>query len=272
MSDGVRALGTDGDDADQMATSRRLPAGHATRLRSIPVSQLAAKSILDWIVDEGIEPGEMLPNEATMASVLRVARATLREALRLLATHGVIEVRTGRGGGPVVQEPSAAAFAQQSLMLLQFMRVRYQDLLEGRQLLEPTIAQAAARHGDSASLAELEDCAAHLADTVDDPVKYRAALTRFHLILGDCTGNSVVSVINSVFAQASQLVHEGIPVPHRHRKGTIDWYSRVAEAILAGDEEGAASTTEAYLSHYRRWLDRYSPASLTQTVRWVPGR
>lgn len=272
MSEAAGPPRPDSVDVDRDTRSRRVPNTRGPRLRSTPVSQLAAKSILDWIVDENLEPGKMLPNEASMASGLQVARATLREALQLLTSHGIIEVRTGRGGGPVIQEPSAAAFAQQSLMLLQFMRVSYQDLLECRQILEPTITQAAARYGDDPQLAELQDSAALLGDTVDDLTKYNSALTRFHLILGDCTGNSVVSVINSVFLQASRSVHENIPVPLRHRKGTIGWYARITEAIVAGDDEGARSTTENYLAHYRRWLDRYSPASLRQTVRWVPGR
>lgn len=265
-------IGSGGDDEDPVGQARRLPYAQGVRLRSAPVSQLAAKSILDWIVDENLQPGEMLPNEATMASGLRVARATLREALHLLTTHGVIEVRTGRGGGPMVQEPSAATFAQQSLMLLQFMRVRYQDLLEGRQILEPAIAQAAARHGNSTPLAELDDCAVHLSDTVSDPIKYSAALERFHLLLGETTGNSAVSVINSMFVKAFMVIHDEIPISHTHRRKTIDWYTRIAEAVLTGNQDDARSITYAYLTHYRRWLDRHSPASLTQTVRWTPGR
>jgi DNA-binding FadR family transcriptional regulator len=57
-----------------------------------------------------VAPGSKLPAERKLAEEMHVARATLREALRVLAAEGYIEIRRGVAGGAIV--PNHAAFMQ----------------------------------------------------------------------------------------------------------------------------------------------------------------
>src|SRR5215470_18020691 len=49
------------------------------------------------IVDGGIGQGQKLPSERRLAEQLQVSRASLREALSVLATLGLIRIEPGRG-------------------------------------------------------------------------------------------------------------------------------------------------------------------------------
>jgi GntR family transcriptional regulator len=56
-----------------------------------------AQSLLDWIQAEKLKPGDRLPTERDLSERLRVNRATLRQALRILQDRGIIERRQGKG-------------------------------------------------------------------------------------------------------------------------------------------------------------------------------
>src|SRR5207248_107530 len=79
-------------------------------VRSPKTSEVIARDLAARIAEGGLAPGSRLPVERVMLESLGVGRTTLREALRLLETRGVLTIRAGPKGGPVVRRPSAEAF------------------------------------------------------------------------------------------------------------------------------------------------------------------
>src|SRR6185503_5314420 len=67
-----------------------------------------AEQILRHIVEHGLQPGTRLAPERKMLADTGRARGTLREALRLLESRGVVEVRPGAVGGAFVRKPQPA--------------------------------------------------------------------------------------------------------------------------------------------------------------------
>ena len=61
-----------------------------------------ARDIVDDIVVERLDERDNLPSETAMLQHYGVSRETLREALRLLEVQGLISIRRGPGGGPIV--------------------------------------------------------------------------------------------------------------------------------------------------------------------------
>src|SRR5207248_1815276 len=80
---------------------------------------------------------------------LGVGRTTLREALRLLETRGVLTIRAGPKGGPVVRRPSAEDFGDALALILQFEGASLSDVIEARNALEPMLARLAAPRIDA---------------------------------------------------------------------------------------------------------------------------
>jgi len=77
---------------------------------------------------------------ALMTESLAVGRATLREGLRLLETQGVLVIRPGPGGGPVLRETLPDDLASSMTLMLQSMRVSFLQVVEARTAIEPQIA------------------------------------------------------------------------------------------------------------------------------------
>src|SRR5215211_3941173 len=80
--------------------------------RAEKVSEVVARSIVQDIAARRLPPGTMLPSESVMLDRYRVGRASLREGLRILEIQGLITIKPGPGGGPMVATASSHDFGR----------------------------------------------------------------------------------------------------------------------------------------------------------------
>ena len=73
--------------------------------RPAKVSELLADRLRGQILGQGIKAGEVFSSEPELIARFGLARGTVREALRLLESEGLITIRRGRSGGIEVREP-----------------------------------------------------------------------------------------------------------------------------------------------------------------------
>jgi GntR family transcriptional repressor for pyruvate dehydrogenase complex len=97
--------------------------------------------------------GETLPRERDLADMLGVSRATVREAIAVLASQGVIEVRRGRNGGLFVNDRTIDQAAK--VKLLRENRERLRETFEYRSVVETAAAKYAAERRTQKQLTEL---------------------------------------------------------------------------------------------------------------------
>src|SRR5215213_11372004 len=89
-------------------------------IRPQKMALIVAQRIVRDIERQGLGPGDKLPPERMMMETYEAGRGTLRESLRFLELQGVISLKPGPGGGPVVQQPDATTLATSLTLLLQF--------------------------------------------------------------------------------------------------------------------------------------------------------
>src|SRR5918998_2706221 len=119
-----------------------------------------ADQLRELILSGTITPGQRLPNEAALSVQFGVSRATVREALRVLATQNLIRTTKGATGGSFVILPTAdhiSDFLSSNISLLsQTETVTLDEFLELRELLEVPAAQLAARRNSTEIMERLE--------------------------------------------------------------------------------------------------------------------
>ena len=109
---------------------------------SSSLSEQAASQIMDMIlVAHRFQTGDKLPNEMELAKELGISRITLREAIRILCTRGLVEIQRGRGTFVCAYEPPAS---NADLSPLETVTASNRDLLEIRMMVEPPAAYYAA--------------------------------------------------------------------------------------------------------------------------------
>ncbi|MBQ9493022.1 MAG: FadR family transcriptional regulator [Oscillibacter sp.] len=122
---------------------------------SSPLSEQASNEIMDMIfIQHRFHPGDKLPNELDLAEELGISRITLREAIRILCTRGLVEIRRGRGTYVISNDPALRADPGNGDRELTDASAR--DLMEFRLALEPAAAYYAARRADEQELQHME--------------------------------------------------------------------------------------------------------------------
>jgi len=139
----LRAFPVLGEDDVPMAVSD-VPEGEAALGRPLKVSEMLADRLRASILGRGLGPGDLLSSEQDLISRYGVARGTVREALRLLESEGLIEIRRGRSGGILVREPDLTQVSRSVGVWLAMRGTTMRHLLDFRMLIEPAAAAAAA--------------------------------------------------------------------------------------------------------------------------------
>ena len=118
-----------------------------TVLRPLKTSESVARDIVQDVVAD-LGEGDSLPSEARMLEQYGVSRESLREGLRLLEAQGLITLRRGPGGGPVVGTVDPANLGRVSTLYYYLVGANYGELFEAWAVAEGYLAERAARNED----------------------------------------------------------------------------------------------------------------------------
>ncbi|MEG0545940.1 MAG: GntR family transcriptional regulator [Oscillospiraceae bacterium] len=126
------------------------------------LSQRTAKSLKKMIIDEHLyKYGEKLPNENELSENLKISRTTLREAIRILASEGILVVKRGRGTF-VTEQINQYAENSIDVQNLSKMKITLRDLYETRMIFEPEAAALACRRATNSEIEHIlklgEEC------------------------------------------------------------------------------------------------------------------
>ena len=210
------------------------------------VYELVAEYFLDEISAQRLAPGDVLPTERELTETLRVGRSSIREALRMLESRGLIQ--NGDSGLFTVAEPSNQLNRSLDL-LLQLKEADIGELYEIRRLLEGEFAALAAERRTQAQLAEMSDAIEAMRRSLDNEDAYIQADLSFHVWIAEATQNRFAAhlmyAIRDVLQHALRAVFETAPgIPAR----SIDHHVAIQEAIQAGLPDEARSAMREHLS------------------------
>jgi GntR family transcriptional regulator, galactonate operon transcriptional repressor len=198
------------------------------------------------VAGEWLEGGA-LPTEADLSRELNVSRASLREAIKLLAGKGLIRSTPRRG--TIVQSPTTWNRLDPDVLLWQASEgptTRFvRDLFELRRMIEPEAAALAARRASEAERSAIAEAFAAMEGAADVEASIGADLA-FHRAIIRATGNDLLAAfspaIEASLAVSFTVSRAGETQPH-----VVPMHRAVALPILAGDEAGARAAMNALL-------------------------
>ena len=234
-------------------------------LRIEPGYRKVAAALTERILDRSLPAGVHMPPEIELARQLGVHRSTVREALRELETNGLLERRRG-SKRMVVTRPANNAVAEGVRRALSLSDVSFQHVWEAMTMIEPPLAEAAARRHEPASLTALEDAAAQFrAHNADTQVVGRSEAVRevadFFRRLGDCAANPVLILAQEPLLQLLEPSLDAMidQVPQA-RARIVTAERRIVEAVRARD---AASARDWMAKHIRDFKRGYELAGMS---------
>jgi GntR family transcriptional regulator, transcriptional repressor for pyruvate dehydrogenase complex len=222
-------------------------------VRSPKTAELVAGTLRRMVVDGQLKDGDFLPNEAELMAHFGVSRPTLREAVRVLESERLVEVRRGSRTGARVRVPGPEIVARPAGLLLELSGATIADVMVARAGIEPMAARLLAESGTPEAFDELGQMLAEhipagwqsdrLAETTGD----------FHRRMVELSGNATLAIIAGMLHEITVrhtafVFKEGRPVSKADYDKLMRSYGRLMKLLRAGD--GAAAE-----AHWRKHLD-----------------
>ena len=238
------------------APSKKVPAKKAPAKRASGAASPGRKTHA-VVVDElrgqilrgELAEGERLPVEEELTTHFGIARTTLREALRVLESQGLITIRRGRGGGPIVTHPDLAPISMTLAASLQLQGTSVGDLDEARRMIEPRIAGQLARSHRPEDLEALETAIAAASDAAeaDDAMAFGLAAAGVHDALIESSGNRTLSTLSKLLQHMvrAYYLRNTARIDQPLMRRAVRGYRKLLDHIVAGDEEAAAAHWDA---------------------------
>ncbi|NUP30721.1 MAG: FadR family transcriptional regulator [Streptomycetaceae bacterium] len=232
-------------------------------------SQRLAHVLAQPILSGEVGPGARLPNEQEMMARYGAGRPTVREALRLLETRGLIVLKTGPGGGPVVCRPPKASLSEALSLVLQIEGASFRDVTDARAALEPMIARRAAERIGDRALDELDASIAALRAGPGDREVFVAENQRFHTVIAEAAQSVVLDVFVNTLHAIADGVRVGVRYSARKQAAIADAHEAVVDALRARDPDRAEAAMREHLAEAENYWRRRYPELMDRPVQWT---
>lgn len=221
-----------------------------SHLKSKLLAEQVEEQIYHFILDTPLSPGSKLPNEFELGEKFGVGRSTIREAVKLLSSKGIVEVR--RGSGTYVLTTALGVGDTLGLSAVQDKTALALDLVNVRLLLEPGIAEMAASNATDEDIARLRRLCERVERKIHDGDHYIEDDIAFHTCVAESSKNMVVEQLIPIIDTAVMMF---VNVTHKKLiDETIMTHRMVVEAIAAHDPIGARSAMAMHLTFNRRMI------------------
>jgi GntR family transcriptional repressor for pyruvate dehydrogenase complex len=207
-------------------------------------AEILAADFRHRILSRNLQPGAPLPSETQIIAKSGLSRATVREALRLLESEGLVEVKRGARGGITVGQPSAAHVARSLALLLTMGEATWRELFAFRRLVEPTAAAGAAEHADPEQRQRLVKIA-----SLDGARHDHHA---FHVVIAEASGNAILGIIVPAVEQAVHWLAIDEDLTEWDIAGATNAHAVIADAISAGDARKAERMMARHLDAFQK--------------------
>lgn len=231
-------------------------------------AMLVAQRIVQDAIRAGLGEGDLLAPEKMMLDKYQTGRGTLREALRLLEFQGVIALKPGPRGGPVLQSPNAAHLGSTLVLLMQLRAAPFRTIVEVRSAVEPMISSLAAERMSKEQLTELKGTVEQMRVEIDDQYSFLDANKRFHDVIAWSSGNALFGYIIESLLTIMDGTVIGIDYPQYRREAILKAHQEIYEALESGDPEESEARMRAHILAYERYAERKFPQVMNEIIPW----
>ncbi len=268
--------------SDMRGDMTRPPKTSSASPPAAPTATAAVAETLAQMILGEMAPGQSLPSEGDLAERFDVSRLTVREAVKMLAGRGLLDV--GRGRRAVVIEPSGVAFSDFLSTVIRNDPKGLFDLIELRIVLEVQAATLAARRVTRAGLVSLERAIQGMREAAEDGKKgidpegteqrFHQSDVGFHEAVALSSGNRLISYLFEAMAAPLQrsfyLTRRGHDARGHTIDDTIAAHVAVLDAIREGNPKAAGAAMRAHLEDTERDIRTALNSRPTNPVAWGP--
>ncbi|MET8307200.1 FadR/GntR family transcriptional regulator [Micromonospora sp. NPDC005173] len=217
--------------------------------------------IKEYILRNRLKPGDLLPTETELCEAIGASRSSVREAVKILSTLDIVEVRHGHGTfvGHMSLNALVESLAFRGLLSAEEDHQVLGQVVDVRQTLEQGLAADIIKVLDAEHLADLSALADQMADLAAQDKDFLEVDRAFHLKLMEPLGNDLILQLTEAFWQVQAIVAPTLRTQPEDRVITAQRHRAIVDAITGGDPAVLRSAI----------ADHYAPvrASLARSVQ-----
>ncbi len=213
------------------------------------------------IFEGKLQPGDRLPSEKELIEHFGVSRITVRDAMRVLESQGLIEIKVGAGGGAFVTKPSAEPVTQVLTDMLRLSGISIQELVEARLVIETSIVTLAAERATPQDLQAMQTALAEACAARDAGARHFTPFSvNFHIALAKAAKNQVLFFTVSSFRTPFYEILDRLIPDDGMADRAIQDHQKLLDAVAAHDAERARQVMREHLDYFQKRTEK-----LTQT-------
>lgn len=225
----------------------------------ISLSEETANKLMDMIVTEKLyAPASRIPNEKELSNILSVSRTSVREAVKILITNGVLEIKRGIGtfvtSAPSINSNSLIEFCsgenKQAAM----------DALHVRLIIEPymvSYAVSSSSEKEKALIYKYEEECRNLINAKED---YTYSDHLFHKSIAACSHNATYENLLPILQTSITIILRSenfVRTSKESAENALIYHKKIVDAIKAGDIKGAEIASKTHIYNSIKILSSY---------------
>lgn len=216
--------------------------------KQLTLGEQAAETLLTYFKENNYQIGDKLPNEYKLAEVLKVGRSTLREAIKMLSSKEMVEVKQGSGTYiKNLMDPSQDPLGFSQFNMVDSIKLT-KDLFEVRFLIEPRMASLAAKNITAKEIGVLHSLMLAIEeDLIFNKDMHRELDVQFHSVIAEASRNKAMKQIIPIILESIQLYNRYF-TDQEVKENTIKVHREIYEAIAAHDSERAYDAMLLHIS------------------------
>ena len=217
-------------------------------LRGQSLSARIVEQVIDALFAKKLKAGEFFGTEAQLAEMFQTSRVPIREALGRLEALGVVNIKTGAGGGATIAEGAPDRFAIALAIQFMLVGVTASELFDARIAIECRAAELAAERITAEEVAGIRLLYDQISVGEGGHPAFKRILA-FHSAIVDASGSrTLITLMHALETALLNLYIEALPVepglpPRRYYPGL----ERILDRLEAHDSEGAFQAMRQHL-------------------------
>lgn len=236
-------------DSDDVSVSRQPKTLMFHPINTVRVSSIIVDRIKVLIREGVLKPNDKLPSERELCQSFGIGRATVRDALRILETMGLIEIRVGSRGGAFVTAPSSTSIANGLNDMIATSTLSAAEVREARLSFEVGLIDLICERITSDDLNVLDKVCSDSLIALEQGCYSLSLSLQFHRALAHCAHNRALDMIVDTFQVTLELFDKplGEDEPDRGHPG-VQEHIELVEAIRSNNPILAKSLLELHRS------------------------
>ena len=223
------------------------------------VSTQIAEQIRSSILNGDFTPGDKLPPERELAEMFGVSRPSVREAINVLASSGLVE--SHQGGGTMVKSLVESAAGNPLTEMIRVEGERALDVIEVRKGMEAWTAWYAAQRAEPEDIAKLEAIIGEMGHNLESLKPSENLDANFHTVIARATRNVVwLHLMQSIFDAMKEFqknVWRAVYLTDADHRMLYGHHKAIFQAIRKKDPERAREAMLAHLTFAEERSNEY---------------